>query len=61
MLNAVILLAAVAAPILPGLAVAMALVGWEGLVGGAAYANAFLNVAEQVGDWGGGGMCGAAP
>ncbi|XP_075580811.1 battenin [Pelecanus crispus] len=48
-LNALLLLAAVAVPFLPGLAVAFALVAGEGLVGGAAYANAFLNVAEEVG------------
>ncbi|XP_054664689.1 battenin isoform X3 [Grus americana] len=47
-LNALILLAAVAVPFLPGLAVAFAMVGGEGLLGGAAYANAFLNVAEQA-------------
>ncbi|KAM9250228.1 battenin [Cariama cristata] len=47
-LNALILLVAVAVPFLPGLAVAFAMVGGEGLLGGAAYANAFLNVAEEA-------------
>ncbi|XP_074995541.1 battenin [Calonectris borealis] len=47
-LNAVVLLVAVVIPFLPGLAVAFAMVGGEGLVGGAAYANAFLNVAEEA-------------
>ena len=43
------LLVAVAVPFLPGLAAAFAAVTWEGAVGGAAYANAFANVAEEVG------------
>lgn len=61
MLNAALLLAAVAVPLLPGVGVAFAVVAGEGLVGGGAYANAFLNVAEEVGPGWGGGMCGAAP
>ncbi|XP_054035221.1 LOW QUALITY PROTEIN: battenin [Dryobates pubescens] len=47
-LNAVLLLAAVLVPFLPGLAAAFVLIGWEGLVGGGAYVNTFLNVAEEV-------------
>ncbi|XP_075345680.1 battenin, partial [Mycteria americana] len=47
-LNAALLLVAVAVPFLPGLAAAFAVVGWEGLVGGAAYGNAFLNVAGEA-------------
>ncbi|KAM9267489.1 battenin [Morus bassanus] len=47
-LNALVLLVAVAVPFLPGLGVAFAMVGGEGLLGGAAYANAFVNVAEEA-------------
>ncbi|KAM9211631.1 LOW QUALITY PROTEIN: battenin, partial [Leptosomus discolor] len=47
LLNAAVLLAAVAVPFLR-LAAAFALVGGEGAVGGVAYANAFLNVAEEA-------------
>ncbi|XP_064331539.1 battenin isoform X5 [Phalacrocorax carbo] len=46
--NAALLLAAVATPFLPALGVAFAVVAGEGLLGGAAYANAFLNVAEEA-------------
>lgn len=47
-LNAVVLSVAVAVPFLPALGVAFAIVGGEGAVGGAAYANALLNVAEEA-------------
>ncbi|KAM6184326.1 battenin-like, partial [Sarcoramphus papa] len=46
--NAGVLLVAVCVPFLPGLAAAFAAVTWEGAVGGAAYANAFVNVAEEA-------------
>ncbi|KAM9593386.1 LOW QUALITY PROTEIN: battenin [Morphnus guianensis] len=47
-LTAGVLSAAVAVPFLPALGVAFAIVGGEGAVGGAAYANALLNVAEEA-------------
>ncbi|XP_051631769.1 battenin, partial [Manacus candei] len=47
-LLAAFLLAAVLWPLLPSLGVASALLVGEGLVGGGAYANTFLNLAEQV-------------
>ncbi|XP_071657450.1 battenin [Patagioenas fasciata] len=48
-LNAALLLAAaLKPPLLPGVGVAFALIGWEGLLGGVAYGNCYLNVAEQV-------------
>lgn len=49
---------AVAVPFLPALGVAFAIVGGEGAVGGAAYANALLNVAEEVGPGGSRGGAG---
>ncbi|XP_065511381.1 battenin [Caloenas nicobarica] len=49
LLNAALLLAAVLVPFLPGVGVAFALVGWEGLLGGVAYGSSFLLVAEQAG------------
>ncbi|XP_068779365.1 battenin isoform X10 [Struthio camelus] len=47
-LNAALALSAVAAAWLPGPAGAFALVACEGLLGGAAYANAVANVGQQV-------------
>ncbi|XP_040399605.1 battenin isoform X2 [Cygnus olor] len=46
-LTAGVLLGAVAAPFLPGLGAAFALVLLEGLLGGTAYGNAFLNVRTE--------------
>lgn len=46
-LTAGVLLGAVAAPFLPGLGAAFALVLLEGLLGGTAYGNAFLNVRAE--------------